>query len=1048
MASSKIERSRLADESRGPGTDGYRHAVQPQIAHDQSAANGKPLKKRKLRKTREELEQLKDELDMVEHKISLQQLADRLGINLDVGISQERAKHTLERDGPNELSPPRITPEWVRLSVHMFNGLSLMLWGASMLSFIVYSVQAATLEEPPADNLYIGFVLVGLIIVQGVFSYYQEAQSSRTMEAYKNLVPQFAVVIRKGEFMSIHAEELVVGDIVEVKVGDRIPADMRIIATKNFKVDNSSLTGELEPQIRTPEYTSENPLETRNLAFFATTAAEGKARGVVIATGDRTLMGRIASIAARMEMGEETLISREIGRIICILTSIGTFISLLFFFIALILGFYWVDALNYLVGLIIACVPEGLLITITMSLTLGCRRMFSKNCYVKNLEVIDTLGSTSVICTDKSGTLTQNKMTVAHLWFDNQTVDADLSEDQSRAPYNRDMPTWLSLIRATMLCNKSEFRQGEENKPILKRHCTGDRTEAALLQFAELSHGNTGDYRRRNRRVCEIPFSSAFKYQVSIHEMDDPRDPRHLLVMDGAPERVFDRCATILVNGVEQRLSNAWRSAFQQAFLRIGNQGERLIGVADLRLPLNEFPIGYEFDADRENFPQTGLRFLGMISLVDPPRSSVPEAVARCRAAGVKIIMVTGDHPISAKASAKGMGIISEGTETAEDRAARLQIPITEVQRGEAKAIVVHGADLSDMTFVQLDEIINNYDEIIFARTTPHQKLLVVEACQRQGKIVAATGDGVNDTPSLKKADIGIAMMSGSDISKQAADIILLDDNFASIVSGIEEGRLIFDNLKKAVAYTLVSNIAEMAALMMYVIAHIPLPMGALTILFVDLGTDLIPAMSLACEETEGDLMQRPPRDIKHSHLVGSRLLGYSFGQLGLIEICSAFYTYFAIMAESGFWPARLLGQQYGAGQWNSRVNDIEDAFGQEWGYAQRQMLDYTSQSGFFMAIVCTQWMALVACKTRKNSVFHQRLANGTLNWALFIETALAIFFLYCPGMDKGMRMYPLRWSWWFAPWPFFILLLIYDEIRKVILRAAPASFVADASNY
>jgi sodium/potassium-transporting ATPase subunit alpha len=1044
MASQKIVKARTAPEE--PRSDSYRYAVQPQLTGEDTADRRHAIhKKKKLKKTREELEMLKEELDMIEHKISLQQLAERLGVNFDVGISQERAKYTLERDGPNEFSPPRITPEWIRLSKHMFGGFSVLLWSASILSFIVYSVQAATLEEPPGDNLYLGFVLAGIVIMTGCFCYYQESQSSRILESFKNLVPQFAVVIRKGEKLSIHVEELVVGDIVEVKSGDRIPADMRIIAAKNFKVDNAPLTGETEPLVRTVEYTNENPLETRNLAFFCTTAVEGVARGVVIGTGDRTLMGRIASIAARMEVGEETLIAHEIRYMVWIVTGISVFISLLFFFLSLFVGFYWVDALNYLIGLIVACVPEGLLSTITISLAIGAQKMADKNCFVKNLEAVETLGSTATICSDKTGTLTQNKNCVSHMWFDNQIVEADLSVDQSNAAYNRSMPTWMALVRAIMLCNKSEFRTGQENVPIMKRNCSGDQTEAALLRFAELAHGNSSEFRRRNKRVCEIPFTSAIKYQVSINEMDDPRNPGYLLTMTGAPERIFDRCSTVLVNGQEQRLSSAWRQAFHQAYLKIGGMGERLIGVCDKKLSIEEFPMEYPFDADLENFPQTDLRFLGMVSTIDPPRAAVPEAVSKCRSAGVKVIMVTGDHPITAKAIAKGVGIIAEGNETVEDIAARLSIPVSDVHPRDARAIVVHGADLADMSFVQLDDVITNHSDIVFARTTPHQKLLIVEACQRQGSIVAVTGDGVNDTPSLKKADIGIAMGSGSDVSKQAADVILLDDNFASIVSGIEEGRLMFDNLKKSIAYTLTSNIAEMAAMMMYIIAALPLPMGALTILFVDLGTDMLPAISLAFEGVETDIMKRMPRDQKHERLLSSSLLGMSFGQLGLIEICSAFYTYFVIMAESGFWPARLLGQR---DQWNSRANDIEDAFGQEWGYAQRKHLEFTCQTGFFAAIVMTQWMALVACKTRRNSVFQQLLTNASVNWALVFETALMIFFVYCPGMDKGLRMYPLKWSWWFAPWPFFILLLCYDEIRKLCIRRMPGSFIEMETYY
>ena len=282
-----------------------------------------------------------------------------------------------------------------------------------------------------------------------------------------------------------------------------------------------------------------------------------------------------------------------------------------------------------------------------------------------------------------------------------------------------------------------------------------------------------------------------------------------------------------------------------------------LTGFCDYFLPADQFPVGYPFDADSENFPLTGLRFVGLMSMIDPPRAAVPDAVGKCRSAGIKVIMVTGDHPITAKAIAKGVGIISEGNETVEDIAARLGIPVTEVNPKDAKACVVHGSDLRDMTPAQIDEVLINHPEIVFARTSPQQKLIIVEGCQRQGQIVAVTGDGVNDSPALKKADIGVAMgIAGSDVSKQAADMILLDDNFASIVTGVEEGRLIFDNLKKSIAYTLTSNIPEISPFLLFILANIPLPLGTITILCIDLGTDLVPAISLAYELPESEPTQ------------------------------------------------------------------------------------------------------------------------------------------------------------------------------------------------
>lgn len=991
-------------------------------------------------------------MDLLEHKCSLQELAERLGVNFDTGISMERAKYTLERDGPNELSPPTTTPEWVRLCRHMFNWINLMLWTASCLCFIVFSIHASTLEEPPGDDLYLGFLLAGIVIINSCFSYFQEVKSSRIMESFKKLAPQFAVVIRKNEKMNIHAEELVVGDIVEVKTGDVIPADMRIIAARGFKVDNTALTGESEPKVRTADYTSENPLETRNLVFYSTSVVEGVARCVVIGTGDRTVMGRIAKIAARMEVGEETLIAHEIRYLITVVAVIGVSVSLLFFFLWMMvesqfLHALWVDALIYLIGLIIACVPEGILPVITLCLVVAAKVMADKNCLVKNLEAVETLGSTSVICSDKTGTLTQNKMSVSHMWFDNQVYDADLSDNQQYAMYNRDNVTWMCLARAIMLCNRAEFRGQDHGNP-LRRNCVGDSTEVALLRFVELAVGNSTEFRQRNRKVCEIPFNSVIKYQVSIHEMDDPRDQRYLLVMTGAPERVFDRCSTIMINGEEQRISSGqWRQAFHHAFVHLGTMGERVVGVCDLRLPIDQYPHGYPFDIDEENFPQTGLRFLGMVSMIDPPKAAVPDAINRCHMAGIKVIMITGDHPITAKAIAKGVGIISEGSETMDDIASRLAIPIQEVLPRDARACVVHGADLRDMTPAQLDNVLSMHPELVFARTTPHQKLIIVEACQRQGTIVAVTGDGVHDTPALKKADIGIAMgISGLPVSKEAADVILLDDNFASIVSGIEEGRLTFDNLKKTVAYTMTSNFPEMAAFMMCIIAHIPLPLGALTIIFIELGTDILPSISLCFENPEGDIMRKMPRDTKRDRLCNRGLFATAFGQNGLIETFGAFFTYFAIMAEAGFWPQRLLGLR---SIWGTRgVNDLEDAFGQEWSFGQRITLQYTCQTAFFFSIVMMQWANLIACKTRTQNVLRQGFGNAYMIWALILETFLAFFFIYCPGMDKGLRMYPIRWHWWFAPIPFLILFSVYDELRKLFIRLMPGGFLEKETCY
>lgn len=1006
-------------------------------------SNTKPIKGKK----KDNLDDLKKEVELDEHKISLDELYARYQTSLERGLSDEQARSNLARDGPNALSPPKTTPEWIKFCKQLFGGFAALLWSGAILCFVAYGITEATYDDAPKDNLWLGVALTVVVFVTGCFSYYQDAKSSRIMESFKNLVPQYAIVIRGGEKKNIKAEELVVGDIVEVKFGDRVPADFRVLKAQSFKVDNSSLTGESEPQVRTPEFTHENPLETRNIAFFSTNAVEGTSIGCVIRTGDRTVMGRIANLASSVDSGE-TPIAREIAHFIHIITAVAVFLGVSFFIIAFILGYYWLDAVIFLIGIIVANVPEGLLATVTVCLTLTAKRMAHKNCLVKNLEAVETLGSTSTICSDKTGTLTQNRMTVAHMWYDDRIQNVATGEDQTEKNAFAESPVLSALSRCAILCNRAEFKNDPDNlrKPILQRDCNGDASESAILKCCELSFGSNAEARRRNPKVCEIPFNSTNKYQVSVHETDDG-DKRHLVAMKGAPERILERCSTIFVNGSEQAMDDHWKDRFNEAYMELGGMGERVLGFCELRLDSTAFPRGFKFDADNPNFPLTGLRFLGLMSMIDPPRAAVPDAVAKCRSAGIKVIMVTGDHPITAQAIARSVGIISEENYTVEELAKKYNIPVSQVNKRDAKACVVHGNDLKSMSPAEIDDIIRNHAEIVFARTSPQQKLIIVEGCQRQGQIVAVTGDGVNDSPALKKADIGVAMgIAGSDVSKQAADMILLDDNFASIVTGVEEGRLIFDNLKKSIAYTLTSNIPEITPFLLFILTDIPLPLGTITILCIDLGTDMVPAISLAYEKAESDIMKRKPRDPLRDKLVNQRLISMAYGQIGFIQASAGFFVYLVIMAENGFWPSRLLGIRKA---WDSKsVNDLEDSYGQEWTYQQRKVLEYTCHTAFFVSIVIVQWTDLIICKTRRNSLLQQGMTNHMMNFGLVFETVLAAALSYTPGLDRGLNMYPLKFLWWLPALPFSITILIYDEVRKYILRRNPGGWVEQETYY
>ncbi|XP_005731899.1 sodium/potassium-transporting ATPase subunit alpha-3b isoform X2 [Pundamilia nyererei] len=993
-----------------------------------------------------DMDDLKKEVPITEHKMSVEEVCRKFQTDVVQGLTNAKAAEFLLRDGPNALTPPPTTPEWVKFCRQLFGGFSILLWTGAILCFLAYAIQAATEDEPAGDNLYLGIVLTAVVVITGCFSYFQEAKSSKIMESFKNMVPQQALVIREGEKVQINAEEVVAGDLIEVKGGDRIPADIRVTSAHGCKVDNSSLTGESEPQSRSPDCTHDNPLETRNVAFFSTNCVEGTARGIVICTGDRTVMGRIATLTSGLETGK-TPIAREIEHFIHIITGVAVFLGVTFFILAIILGYTWLEAVIFLIGIIVANVPEGLLATVTVCLTLTAKRMAKKNCLVKNLEAVETLGSTSTICSDKTGTLTQNRMTVAHMWFDNQIHEADTTEDQSGAAFDKSSVTWLSLSRVAALCNRAQFKAGQDSVSILKRDVAGDASESALLKCIELSCGSVRMMRDKNKKVAEIPFNSTNKYQLSVHETEDPNDNRYLLVMKGAPERILDRCSTIMLQGKEQPMDEEMKEAFQNAYMELGGLGERVLGFCHVLLPEDQYPKGFAFDTDDVNFQTDNLCFVGLMSMIDPPRAAVPDAVGKCRSAGIKVIMVTGDHPITAKAIAKGVGIISEGNETVEDIAARLNIPVSQVNPRDAKACVIHGSDLKDLSQDQMDDILRNHTEIVFARTSPQQKLIIVEGCQRLGAIVAVTGDGVNDSPALKKADIGVAMgISGSDVSKQAADMILLDDNFASIVTGVEEGRLIFDNLKKSIAYTLTSNIPEITPFLFFIIVNIPLPLGTITILCIDLGTDMVPAISLAYEAAESDIMKRQPRNPARDKLVNERLISIAYGQIGMIQALGGFFAYFVILAENGFLPSQLVGIRL---NWDDRsLNDLEDSYGQQWTYEQRKIVEFTCHTAFFVSIVVVQWADLIICKTRRNSVFQQGMKNKILIFGLFEETALAAFLSYCPGMDVALRMYPLKPTWWFCAFPYSFLIFVYDEARKLILRRNPGGWVERETYY
>ncbi|XP_034937054.1 sodium/potassium-transporting ATPase subunit alpha-like [Chelonus insularis] len=936
----------------------------------------------------------------------------------------KKAHELLKKNGPNSLTPPIKSSEIAKLIRCCCGGFSFLIWIGSFLCFGSYIIEVHTHTDASQDHLWLGVVLIVLIMVTGMFSYYQQAKSSKIMQSFNDMLPQQAKILRDGEIMVIGVTELVVGDIVLLETGDRVPADIRILECQGLKVDNSSITGESIALLRSAQASEGSVLEARNMAFFSTNAVEGTGKGVVVACGDHTVMGRVAKLTSRLS-SRPTPLSREIDYFMRCISCWAIFLGVFCFSMSLAVGYGWMNSILFLIGIIVANIPEGLLATVTVSLTLTAKKMANLNCLVKNLEPIETLGCTAVICTDKTGTLTQNKMTVRHFWYDGKLREVMVSDTWRK--YANDLG-FRNIARVASLCNRAQWAPTSGPPlPFRKRKALGDASDIALFKCMEiLIRGGVNTFRNNYIKVFEIPFNSTDKFQVSIHMFRN----RHVLFLKGAPERVLERCSKVAFSNTTKDLTEDVKNAYTESCYELGRNGERVLGFADLELSDVSFPPDYEFQADPPNFPLENLRLIGLIAMMDPPRASVPDAVYKCRCAGIKVIMVTGDHPDTAQAIAKFVGIITDDYDDDSER-----------------SIVITGTELKNLDSDQLDTMIKRYPEIVFARTSPVQKLQIVESCQRLHLITAVTGDGVNDSPALKQADIGVSMgITGSDVSKEVADLILLDDNFASIITGIEEGRRVFDNLKSSIAYTLASNVPEITPFLAFITLGIPLPVGLICILCIDLGTDMWPAISLAYEKSESDIMLRPPRIPHMDHLVNRKLVFMAYGQIGIIEAAAGFFTYLVVMAEHGFLPQSLLGLR---DHWDSvAVNNLKDSYGQEWTYEERKVLEYTCHTAFFVAIVIVQVADVIICKTRRNSIFHQGMNNWVLNLGILSEIALACVVSYAPHMDVYLKTYPLRAAWWLTGVPFAIIIFVYDELRKLWIRKHPGGWWDRETSY
>lgn len=641
------------------------------------------------------------DVDITEHVMSDQEVLDQFGVVLTKGLNPEQASELMEKYGPNKLTPAKTKHPMVLLMEQMTGFFSLLLWLASALCFLAYGLDGSI-----PDNLYLGIVLAAVTFATGIFSFYQEYNANAIMEGFKDFLPKKCWVVRNnGESIEINAELIVPGDVVDIKAGDAIPADLRVMTASDFKVDNSSLTGESDAQTRSNKNTEENPMEATNLAFFGTNCAKGKCRGIVIKTGDDTLIGTIAALTTSTD-NVKTPIAIEIEHFIHIVSGVAVFLGVSFFIIGATLYDY-ITNLVFMIGIIVANVPEGLLATVTVSLTLTAKRMAVKNVLVKNLEAVETLGSTTVIASDKTGTLTQNRMTAVELFifikgsdggaarestFPLDTVDERnaLNTPERKAGFDKSMWTMA-------LCNNAKFEASEDNMKlgIQQRETQGDASESALLKFCEhivqtnSDCKNVVEFRLQHPKIGEIPFNSTNKYQVSVHLPHGDENVDRLLVMKGAPERIWAKCCKVNIDGEEVLKTEEHKEIFDYNIGRMMFKGERVLGLCYGNLDGDEYDVPAKegevyqdspcYDPSQDNLfgrlpylpsgdskptkADIQLVFCGLIALIDPPRPTVPKAVLSCQKAGIKVVMVTGDHPETAEAIAKKVYIIRDMTQ-------------------------------------------------------------------------------------------------------------------------------------------------------------------------------------------------------------------------------------------------------------------------------------------------------------------------------------------------------------------------------------------------
>jgi calcium-translocating P-type ATPase len=890
------------------------------------------------------------------------------------GLSEREAERRLVRYGRNELVR-RGGRRWPReVANQLTHPLALLLWVAAGLAFA-------------AGTPVLGEAIVAVVVLNAAFAFAQERQAERAIEALRRYLPQEATVLREGRRRSVSASELVPGDVLLLAEGDRISADARLLEGA-LDVDLSTLTGESQPVYRSAELRdTEGPLiDARDLVFSGSTCVGGEATALVFRTGMQTELGRIAALTERLRI-EPSPLERQVRRVAWLVAVVAVAAGLAFLPIGwLAAGLPLRDALTFTIGLIVANVPEGLLPTITLALAVGVAMLARRGALVKRLSAVETLGSASVICTDKTGTLTENRMRAVRIWTPLGELDLEGGADLAAAAAAN--PVLALLGRTTAACSTAELVPERSGKS------RGEATEVGMLEAARRLGTDVDVARREHRRLRLFRFDPKLRLMSTVDEREDGGVTVHV---KGAPEEVLERSSTIGGPDGRATLGEAGRREVLAALERYADQGLRVLAVARRRLPGGAAVPERREDAENE------LCLLGLVALFDPPRPGVPEAVARCHAAGIRIIVVTGDYGPTAVEIARRVGIARDG------------------------APVVNGDELEGMSDRELDQLLREGGEPIFARSSPEAKLRIADALRAEGHVVAMTGDGVNDAPALRRADIGIAMgLTGTDVAREAATMVLTDDNFATIAAAVEGGRQVFDNVRKFILYIFAHLTPEVTPFLLFALSggRIPLPLTVLQILAIDLGTEILPALALGREPAEPGVMERPPRR-RTEGVISRSLLYRAWIFLGLIEAALVLGGFFLVLLRAGWRP----GDGVAGG----------DALHGDY-------LRATTMT--FAGIVACQVGTALAARTERASLRSVGLfTNRLLLWGIGSEIAFAAALIYLPPFQDVFATAPLRLSDLAVLLPFPLVVWGADELRRHVLRRASAERLRKGGN-